>query len=198
MSYRPRSITISELRKRPIEELAKIHMDLTRYIVAMQQGKFREAEHISKILFSELGTEITNVLQADEIRREVHKVIKERAIEEARKNDTKIVIKAPFVIPDVEAVALSFADKLKYGKVVIDRDSIQIDEHEIMYYRSHVEPVGYGMHISIDKIGNRLELNGEVYGRIGEDIDYEYVIESMSLRDVKKLIDSGELNIDEI
>ena len=105
-------------------KLAKLHLHLTNYILALQDGNLKFADRVGSKIMEILGFVPSSVLLADKIRREVHK----RLIELARDSpDVEVKVNGRFVIPDVEAVVLSYIDKLSGAVVEINHDSIFVN-----------------------------------------------------------------------
>lgn len=111
-----------KLSKLSMVSLGKLHMYLTKYIVGLQDGNTRLSSRAGMEIRGLIGYTPRSVLEADKLRRRVHKII----IENARRSHSGLVYRNPFVIPDVEAVVLSNIERLREFSVEVDRDSIFI------------------------------------------------------------------------
>lgn len=132
------SLTVSnrssagDLRKLELSKLGKTHLYLTKLIVGMQSKNARVVGNASAELRKLMGYAPRSVLEADRLRRRIHKVI----IERTSREHSGLTYRNPFVIPDVEAVVLSNIERLRDFDVEIDRDSIYVSlygEDETLY-----------------------------------------------------------------
>lgn len=105
----------AHLETLPPQGLARLHMLLTGYIVHRRADILRRIEDDYRV-------RVEGVLEADRLRRWVHKLLLDRS----RSGEARIEYTAPFRIPDVEAIILSFFAGCTDCLIEVDRGRVLV------------------------------------------------------------------------
>jgi len=184
-----------ELPRDPLM-LHRLHSELTKLIVSQHRGRFLDAERSARAVARLLGSAPRSITEADELRRLIHRAL----LEAARVASRRVAIEGRFEIPDVETAVLARAGKL--DRIVVRSREIEVEYLDTEGKTVYGDPVGYGFFIRVAILdtfdGRRAEIGGELFGLLGHDIDYEIALKMLSPRELRKMIESGELRIEEL
>lgn len=118
---------------RSVTQLARLHMWLTEFIVSMQAGDAPSVGIVAEKIRRKYGFLPADVVEADRLRREVHRAM----VELARNGPADVKYTGPFAVPDVEAAVLSRVEEIPGGVVEVGGDEVSV------YYRGEGETL-YG------------------------------------------------------